>query len=53
LRELVGEGPVVTDNRPLIEQFGFILAADASSQLDPDGRRGLMHRLAQAARNQK
>jgi spermidine synthase len=53
LRELVGEGPVVTDNRPLIEQFGFILAADASSQLDPDGRRGLMRRLAQAARNQK
>ena len=53
LCELIGEGPVVTDNRPLIEQFGFVLAADASSRLDPDGRRGLMRRLAQMARNQK
>ena len=46
MRELVGDGPVVTDNRPLIEQFGFILAADASSRLDRDGRRGLLRRLA-------
>ncbi|HJX65363.1 MAG TPA: fused MFS/spermidine synthase [Polyangia bacterium] len=46
LRELVGDGPVVTDDRPLIEQFGFILATDASWRLDPDGRRGLLRRLA-------
>ena len=46
LREMVGEGPVVTDNRPLIEQFGFVLAGDASARLDPDGRRGLLRQLA-------
>jgi spermidine synthase len=49
LLRLVGDGPVVTDNRPLIEQFGFILAADVSSGLDHDGRRGLLRRLANLA----
>ena len=46
LLKLVGDGPVVTDDRPLIEQFGFVLATDATSQLDSDGRRGLLRRLA-------
>jgi predicted membrane-bound spermidine synthase len=45
LRRLVGDGPVVTDNRPLIEQFGVLLANSAAGRLDSDGRRGLLRRL--------
>jgi spermidine synthase len=44
LRALVGEGPVVTDDRPLIEQFVTLLAD--RRRFDPDGRRGLLRRLA-------
>jgi hypothetical protein len=48
LRRLVGEGPVVTDDRPLIEQFGAVLAREAG-RFDPNGRRGLLRRLAALA----
>ena len=46
LRALLGEGPVVTDDRPLIEQFAALLAD--RTNFDPDGRRGLLRRLAAA-----
>lgn len=42
LRALVGDGPLVTDDRPLIEQFATLLRDTG----DPDGRRGLLRRIA-------
>jgi len=55
LRALVGDGPVVTDDRPLIEQFATGLLTDARHNLDEnareletDGRRALLTRLLAA-----
>lgn len=50
LAGLVGPGPVVTDDRPLIEQFAVLLASDQRARLDPDGRLGLLRRVMQAPR---
>jgi spermidine synthase len=44
LRAIIGDGPVVTDDRPLIEQFATLLGSQV--RLDPDGRRGILRRLA-------
>jgi spermidine synthase len=46
LKAMVGEGPIVTDDQPLIEQFATLLGTQG--RLDPDGRRGLLRRLAAA-----
>ena len=45
LHAMVGDGPVVTDDRPLIEQFATLLTDRQG--LDPDGRRGILRRLSQ------
>jgi hypothetical protein len=44
LRAMLGDGPIVTDDHPLIEQFAMLLGARGN--LDPDGRRGMLRRLA-------
>jgi predicted membrane-bound spermidine synthase len=51
LRQLLGEGPIITDDHPLIEQFAILLTPQAQKQFDPDGRRGLLHRITATNEN--
>lgn len=45
LRALVGEGPLVTDDQPLIEQFATLLTSHAQARFDPNGRLGFLRRV--------
>jgi len=45
LRALVGDGPLVTDDQPLIEQFATLLTSHAQASFDPDGHRGFLRRV--------
>ena len=48
LHALVGEGPLVTDDQPLIEQFATLLTVRSQARFDPDGHRGFLRRVLAA-----